>query len=460
MFITVLMKFSGLLSKIIITRYISPFEYGILTFVTISLPLIFQFITNLSFFNLLSHSKKGKLYFKFSIIYVVISSSLVIIVFYIFLDYFLEIFNIPREYSWISFVTFALLLIPLSFTVILMGLFRGLRKYSVATITSSLQPFLRFIFIIALAIILPKLTFSSIILATIASAWVAFLAIVFYERQIIKTHLNLTQSRPPIDMFLFSISIFIVGSYGTLLQVLGRVVVAYDIDITYQGYFDISITLMTLLSIPTIALSFLTIPEATSANNKNELFEGEINDVAKFLFSILLFLVMIVSIYSREIIEFLFSPKYAPAADFVVFLAVGSIFMFIQQFIAYVEISFYETLSDYKPFVIFTIVCIILFPITTHMLITLIGFSGAYISNFLFKVVYFMGSIRVGSKKTTKIFTTKLHGLIVPFIVAIVFVVLIKGKFNFILEILIVAILFTLLLVKLNYFDLRKLFSF
>ncbi|AKG92422.1 Polysaccharide biosynthesis protein [Geoglobus ahangari] len=457
MFITVLMKISGLLSKIVITKYLSPLEYGILTFVTISLPLMFQFVTNLSFFNLLSHSKKGKHYFKFSLFYVILSCAVIIALFYIFLDKILTMFEISPDYAQITFLTFSLLLFPMSVSVVLMGLFRGLRKYSVATITSSLPTFLKFVFIAILAVTLQKLTLNLTILATVISTWVALLAIVAYEWQTIKSSIHTKYFLPKLDMFLFSLSIFTVGSYGTLLQIIGRLIIAYDIDVTYQGYLDISITLMTLLSIPMIALSFLTIPEATSANTKEELLTGEINDVARLLLSILVFLVIIVSIYPHELIMFLFSSKYSPAAEYVVFLAVGSIFMFIQQFIAYVEISFYETLSEYRPFVIFTIACLVLFLATTHILVILFGFIGVYVSNLLFKVVYFAGSLKVSSKKTAKIFLTKIERLTISTVATISFLLVTKGTLNFIFEIAIAAIIFTLLVVKTKYFDLRKL---
>ena len=63
------MKLSGVLSKILLVRYITPNEYGMITLTTISLPAMFFYFTNFCLHDLLTTSKKRQNYFGFALPY-------------------------------------------------------------------------------------------------------------------------------------------------------------------------------------------------------------------------------------------------------------------------------------------------------------------------------------------------------------------------------------------------------
>ena len=91
----VFMKFSGLLSKLVLARTITPYEYGIITLLVISVPGLLQLLTNFCLFEIISHSTKGKKYFGFSVIYGLISSFIVLSLIYVFHEEIFVFLNLP-----------------------------------------------------------------------------------------------------------------------------------------------------------------------------------------------------------------------------------------------------------------------------------------------------------------------------------------------------------------------------
>jgi len=137
-------------------------------------------------------------------------------------------------------------------------------------------------------------------------------------------------------------------------------------------------------------MGFIAIPEATYAKNKKDLLfkTGGLGDVARALFSFLLFCVILLYFYSYQFVDFLFSRDYMIAADHVYILAIGYIFLFIQQFSAYVNISFSRDTGEYRQLILITLILLVLSPFVTHLLIQIQGFMGAYISAALFFILY------------------------------------------------------------------------
>ena len=188
---------------------------------------------------------------------------------------------------------------------------------------------------------------------------------------------------------------FIVSIFGSLNQSLNKIVVSHDLGIEYQGYFDVSFTLVTLLGFSFAAMQFISIPEATGTKSKKDLLfkTGGLGDIVRALFSFLLFGVILLYFYPHSFVDLLFSREYIIAADYVPILAIGYIFLFIQQFLAYVNISVGENTKEYRQLIFITLILLIVSPFVTHFLIQVQGFIGAYISTTLFLILYSLVTI-------------------------------------------------------------------
>ena len=382
------MRLSGVLSKIVMARYITPYEYGLITLVVISLPGMFQYFTNFCMHDLLSHSKEGKNYLGFSIIYSLITSLLVAIVIFVFHERFFTFLNLPLNMWKILFIAFFIALFPLGILVDVTGLFRGLKKYSLTSIIASLPSVLK-LCLVLIAIYLLRITDFITILAIFAvSSMIALIIVLIRYQKPIFSSLH-SFNLPSRKIFFFGSSVFIVSLFGGLIQIFSKIVVSHDLGIVWQGYFDVSLTLVAILSFAFAAMSFISIPEATSAENKEEMLfnRGELGDVVRGLFSFLIFCVILLYFYSVQFVEILFGHEYIAAADYVVILAIGYIFLFIQQFLAYMNVSF-QNPREYKSLIIATLVCLVIFPLVTHAFILFMGFSGAYVSLALFLIIY------------------------------------------------------------------------
>ena len=383
-----IMRLSGVLSKIVMARYITPYEYGLITLVVISLPAMFQYFTNFCMHDLLSHSKEGKNHFAFSIMYSLIASSLVAIVIFVFHERFFSFLNLPLDIWKILFVAFFITLFPTSILVDMTGLFRGLKKYSLTSIIASLPSVLKLCLVLIAIYLLHITDFIAILAIFAVSSMIALLIVLIrYQKPVFSSlrSFNLPSKR----IFFFGSSVFIVGMFGGLSQTLSKLVISHDLGIVWQGYFDVSLTLVAILSFAFAAMGFISIPEATGAENKEEIFfgRGELGDVVRGLFAFLTFGIILLYFYSIQFVELLFGHEYIAAADYVAILAIGYIFLFIQQFLAYMNVSF-QNPGEYKTLIFATIIVLALFPLVTHAFILFMGFAGAYISLTLFLIIY------------------------------------------------------------------------
>ena len=382
------MRLSGVLSKIVMARYITPYEYGLITLVVISLPAMFHYFTNFCMHDLLSHSKEGKNYFAFSIAYTLITSLLVAILIFVFHERFFSFLNLPLD-SWkILFIAFFIAAIPTYILADITGLFRGLKSYAHTSIIASLPAVLKLFFIL-IAIYLLHITDFIAILAIFAVSSVIALLIVLirYQKPVFSSLRSF--NLPSRKIFFFGSSVFIVSLFGGLIQILSKIVISHDLGIVWQGYFDVSLTLVAILSFAFGAMQFISIPEATGTENMEDILfkQGELGDIVRGLFSFLIFFIILLYFYANQFVELLFGHEYIVAADYVVILAIGYIFLFLQQFLAYMNVSF-QNPHEYKLLIIATIICLALFPFVTHISIQFVGFLGAYISLTLFLIVY------------------------------------------------------------------------
>ena len=389
-----IMRLSGLFSKMILARSITPYEYGIITLMVVSLPYMFQILTTLFFHNLLSHSSKGRKYFGFSMLYSTVVSLLIGSFVFVFHKEIFDFLNIPIEGWEYLLMVFFIVLLPTALLVNIMGILRGYKKYSMISLLSTSPSVLRF-FIIAVAVYIFSVNEFNQILLLFAVPVLIITLFVFakeWRRLIGRLKQIIIPSK---DMLLFGFSIFAVSIFVTLTQSIARIMVSHDLGVEWQGYFDVSFSLITILVFSVGAMQFISIPEATSNKNKKDLLfkKGELGDVARGLFAFLIFCVILLYFYSAPLVEILFSQDYIRAADYIFILAIGYIFLFIQQFLAYLNISMSNNPKEYKNLFLVTLIMLISFPFVTHFLILSLGFMGAYISTTTFLILYSLATI-------------------------------------------------------------------
>jgi len=387
-FCLVIMRMSGLISKMVIARYITPYEYGLITLITISLPSMFQYITNFCLNDLLSHSKEGRSYFGFAVFYSFITSLIVTLFLFIFHEPFFKFLNLPLDIWKILFIALFIAMSPLGILADTTGLLRGLKKYTLTSAIVSLPSVIKLLLVIFTIYLFHITDFITILFIFASSSLIALIIIIIKYYNLFFSFLK-SFNLPSKQIFFFGTSVFIVGIFGGLNQIISKVVISHDLGITLQGYFDVSLTLMAMLSFSFAAMSFISIPEATGAENKEEIFfkRGELGDVVRCLFSFLIFCVILLYFYSPSLVNLLFGSEYIRAADYMIILAIGYIFLFMQQFLAYMNISFHKA-REYKNMIVATLICLSFSPITTHIFIQFMGFMGAYISLTLSLIIY------------------------------------------------------------------------
>ena len=429
----VFMKLSGLLSKLILARTITPYEYGIITLLVISLPGLLQLFTNFCIFEIISHPKEGKKYLGFSIIYGLLSSFLVLVFLYFFHEEIFNFLNLPLDSWFFYWVILSIVIVPVTLVGNFIGLFRGLRDYSTASILSLAPPILRLLLILLAVYVLSIFDFNKILFIFAIPALIVLVLIFAYKFWPIVNLLRKSTTVPSKKILLFGFSIYLVGIFSSLMQHLNKIIISHDLGILWQGYYDVSLSVVSLVSFFSVAMYFISIPEATSKENKKDFFKkGEFGDVVKVLFSLVIFSTLLLCFYPSFIIEFLFSSDYLKAADYIAILAVGYIFLFIQQFLAYMHISFNKNSRDLKSLMYITLIFIILSPIFTHLFIEFFGFLGAYVSTTLFLFLYTLVTIFFTKDLfSLKFLFNKIEGLILAILTTSFFLVYIKPSFMF-----------------------------
>ncbi|HED00851.1 MAG TPA: hypothetical protein ENN18_10825 [Proteobacteria bacterium] len=454
-----MIRLSGLLVKVVLARSITPYEYGIITLVVLALPAVFSLLTNFCFYDVLSHGKNGRKYFSFSILYTLVVTAITFLTVFIFHESIFNFLNLPLD-SWRRLYTALIIVVfPTAILVDLMGLAQGFRKYTTSIIISSLPPILRLLFVLIVVYILRITDFSLILLIFALPSLVTLIFILSKESPTISS--NLRSIVPPSKSMLFwGFSIFLIGTFAGLGDSIVRIVVSHDLGLEWQAYFDVSLTLVSILTFFSVTLHFISIPEATSIDNREELLlkSGGLGDVARALFSYLIFSVIVIYFYSHELINFLFSESYALAADYAIILAIGFSFFFVQQFLAYINVSFYQETQINKTLIFITSFFLIFFPIFTHVLIRILGFLGAYISLTLSLSFYTLATI-ITSKDLAPIRYLFAKGGRLLVCSLITFILAYYIKLSLLYGLIVYTCVFTFLIFSLGYLNVELIFD-
>ncbi len=459
---SIIQKGAGVLTKIVLANAITPYEYGIITLVAISLPGLFQLVTNLNFYQILSHAEEGRNYFGFTLVYSLLITLFLSILLFLFSKSFFGYLNLPLEKWELFYLVIIISLLPLSILVDFQGLLTGFRSYSLPGIIMALPSLSRLLIIIYL--IYSGIHSFEIVILVFALSNAIPLIFISLSKQF-KGYFGLIKSIniPSKKMFAFGTSLFIVGSFSMIGQNLIKIVVSHDLGIEWQGYYDVSLTMASILMFAIGTMSFVSIPEATNSG-KNAVYEkGGLGDVTRGLFSILVFLLIILYFYSDYIVVKLFSEDYMIASEYVFILAIGSLFLFVQMFLANLNLSFAKNAKDYTSLTMITMLLIPLFFFLTKFSIKFFeaegygnGFIGAYLSYTALVISYTLLTIYYSRDLSPlKILLHRSDRLAASFIIT--FLLLYYLSFSALTGILISGISFTLLVIASGYLS-RSMF--
>ncbi len=447
----VLMRFCGIITKIVLARAITPFEYGIITLVVITLPAIFQLATNFCFFDILGHASEGRKYFGFSLVYGIFATAGVGLVLFLFPAQICSFLNIPIDMYPFLFSMLIVVLVSVTLSVDIMGLLRGEKKHSLAAAISAAPGVLRLGLILIAVSVLMITDFDILFILFAIPPLIVLLFAIFRKAKTVIGSLHSIQI-PSRKILVFGFSVYVIGIWITLCQNLNKIVISHDLGIEYQAFFDVSLTLAAVITFFSSALYMISVPESTGVKDKSLILtrRGGLGDIGRLLFAMTLFCVLILIFYAKELIILLFSADYAPAGDYVLLIAVGYVFIFIQQFVAYVNVSFYE--KSTKPFVYITVISLLVFPFFSHLLIGYFGFLGAYLAFIVILVIYCLATILVSQDiEPLRVLFHRVGYLILSFAVA--FFLLYFGQMSLIPGVVVSSLLFGGLIFATRYLD-------
>jgi len=301
--------------------------------------------------------------------------------------------NLSTEHADLYSFTILFTLGSLTLLTDLQGLFAGMKDYSTTGVVLAL-PSLARVSLIALLALTHIATLQTAILAYALSSVIPFFVFmlipryrgVFREVREIKL--------PSWQMMAFGASLVIVTSVPILGQSLAKVAISHKIGVLWQGYFDVSLTLTSLLIFSIGTLGLISLPESTTGDIKSIGKKGGLVDVSRLLLSFTVLAGILLSIYSRDIVVFLFSSDFITAAAYVPVLVIAYIALFFLLFLVNINLATAHTTREFLVPTVISLVILPLFFFSAEWLIDVFkeagmgnGLVGAYISYTLLVVI-------------------------------------------------------------------------
>jgi O-antigen/teichoic acid export membrane protein len=384
-----LQRGSGILIKIILANTITPYEYGIITLLALTLPGMFQLLTTLHFPQILSHSEEGRKYFGFSLMVSLLVGILLSAILYITRKDFFTYLNLPLEHQDLFYLVIVISLLSLTFLADFEAFFTGLKQYSFPGITMTLPSIIR-LFAVILLLLVRVFSFELILLVFAFSNALPLLILLLSRRYGEQYLPNMRVLLPSRRIFAFGIALFIFGSLNSFGVSIIKMIVSHDLGIVWQGFFDVSLTLTSFFFFAMGTMAFLSVPEATTADPRRIYERGGLGDVSRALFALMFLIFIVIVLYPDYLVRMLFSEAYLDASRYVYILAFGSLLVFIQIFLANLNLSFSRDTRDYLPIALIPLLLLPAFFLLTPLLIAGFrswgygnGFIGAYLSHTL-----------------------------------------------------------------------------
>jgi O-antigen/teichoic acid export membrane protein len=449
----VFMRGCGILAKVLMARSITPYEYGLITLFVIALPGTMQFITNFCFEDILGHATEGKKYFSFTLIYGTLSTVLIAMLILLFPAPFFTFLNVPEgSWTFLSLV-FVGVLFAVTISGFFFGILRGKRDHTLAAAFSAAPSILRVVFIVLAIYVLGVSDFSFIVVIFALPAIVVLVPVIIIKRKTIESSLQKIVV-PKKGIMVFGFSFFILSMWLPLSQHINSVIITHDLGVIWQGYFDISLSMVAVITFFSSAVYMIAAPETTvNDKSRSDIFSkrGGFGDVGKSLLSMCLLCIIILYFYSHQLTTLLFSQDYSVAGDYLIILAIGYTLLFIQQFIAFLSVSA-ESENGLSKLSIVTIASIIIFPFFTHFMILYYGFMGVYMATTIFILFYTLATIvLIKDRSPLFLLLSRIDRLIL--VAVVVFLMTYALNLSYIPGILAATILFMALIIAIGYID-------
>jgi O-antigen/teichoic acid export membrane protein len=448
----VLMRICGILAKILLARSITPYEYGLITLIVLAIPGAMQLITNFCFFDILGHATEGKKYLGISLIYGSFSTVFLAIIFFVFRADIFTFLNIPKEYWEISYILLFVVLFTVTIRGMITGYLRGIRNHVFAATFSAEPSIIRILFIVFGVYLVGIDNFYAIFILFALPPLITLIPVIIFKFQELRVSLK-SILLPNREMAMFGFSFFILTVWLSLSLSINSVIISHDLGIVWQGYWDVSLSMVTVITFFSSAIYLVSAPETTLNNNRSELLlkPGGFGDIGKILLSMCLLCVLIIYFYSYQLITLLFTKNYAIASDYLIILAIGYTVLFIQQYCAFLNIST-EGDKNLSNLSLITIFSIIIFPFFTHFMILYFGFMGAYLATTIFIILFtIITMVMIEDRTPLLLLLKKIDRLILS--VFGTFLILYLLHLPLIPGILTSLVLFTLLIFSLGYVD-------
>jgi len=342
---TIIGMFLGLASRIIITRYITPYEYGLLslaltitgiatTIACLGLPTATP--RYIAFYEAKKDKAKVWQTIKMSFSFSFIFSMALFFLAFLFADKLAVLFKEPEVAPVIKILSF---IIPVRAIIgIIVPIFRGLGDVKPKVYFQDIFPYITKIPLV-LVVILFGWAFRGIVYATLFSfVALGFISILYYLKKIphfipSQEKIKPSSSKPLAkELILFSLPLFtaiilsiVISSTDTLM--LGYFKTAKDV-----GLYRVAYPLARYISLILSAAGFIYFPIATglySGNLTSEL-KKMYSVTTKWVFSVTLPLFFLVFFAPKPTLYFLFGPNYIQAASALRILALG---FFIHTFL-------------------------------------------------------------------------------------------------------------------------------
>jgi O-antigen/teichoic acid export membrane protein len=402
----ILQRASGFIVKILLASQISPYDYGLITMVAISLPGMLQLITNFNFYQILSHSTEGKKYFPFSVITGVILVIIISALLFLFNKEFFAYLNMPEDKSEFLLIMIIITLFTQSIIVDFQGLFTGLRFYARPAILMAIPSLIR-LAAVSVLMVLNVYSFEVIILIFTLSNAAPFVYLI-----VSKKHLKHIPSFRNIDIpsktvFLFGLSVFFITQIPSIIQYSARIIVSHELGMAWQGYYDVSVTIGGLILFALGAMSFVAIPEATLSVSDSLHRKGGLSDITRAFFCLVILFSLIIVFFSDFVVVTLFSNDYLVSGQNLPILTIGFLFLFVQFFLASIMLSTTREARGFLPLIIGGLILLAFNYFLTGILITTLrefgygnGFSGAYISTSLTLIIWTVFTLLISKDRS------------------------------------------------------------
>jgi O-antigen/teichoic acid export membrane protein len=258
---------------------------------------------------------------------------------------------------------------------------------------------------------------------------------------------------PTKGIMVFGFSFFILDVWLSLSQHINSIIISHDLGVVWQGYYDVSLSMVAVITFFSSAIYLISGPETTIKNNRSDILSkrGGFGDIGKFLLSMCLLCVIILYFYSQQLTTLLFTNDYLIAGDYLIILAIGYTVLFIQQYIAFLNISV-EGETGLSRLSLVTIASIVIFPFFTHFMILYFGFMGVYLATTIFIICYTLVTIVLIKDRTPLLLLlSKIDRLILA--VAGTFLIIKVLQLSLIPGIITAFLLFVILVLSLGYVD-------